>query len=163
MSNMSFKAILIVSLLGLFVIAQADTDPNRFDEMLGKSWYGLYLQGSKVGFMELSLEKVHQPMDGWRLESALTLSIGVGGGQSTMTTCDVREFSSPDGALYSSILTISSPTGDVVITGGIEDHHFIVESQIGGQVKRKIFDYPIDHLDSLLSVDIYIASGQLER
>ncbi len=157
------KLLAIVSIV-LFVLssvsARAESDPHRFDQYLKTDWYGVYLQGAKIGYAEMALERVPAPVDGWRMRAAMTMIISAAGRVDTMITTDIRLFESPGGELYASKLIIKGSTGDIIVEGKKEADEFIVESKIGGQSLKKIFAYPLDYLDSLANLKQYISSGK---
>jgi hypothetical protein len=142
------------------VSARAESDPHRFDQYLKTDWYGVYMQGAKIGYAEMGLERVPEPVDGWRVRSAMTMIISAAGTTDTMITSDIRLFESPGGELYSSKFTIKGSTGDIVVEGKKETDEFIITTTIGGQSLKKIFDYPLDYLDSLAYLKQYISSGK---
>ncbi len=139
----------------------ASENPNRFDDLLGTDWYGIYLQGGKIGYASTTLEKTNHPIDGWRMNTDMTMIISMMGMTDTITTKDVRLFESPDGQLYSSSSFISGGTGDITIEGSREADEYIVTTNIGGQAITKPFPYPLDYLDSLVYLKTEVSSGNL--
>lgn len=137
----------------------ADSDPHRFDQYLKTDWYGVYMQGAKIGYAETVLKRVTGPIEGWRMQAVMTMIISAAGRTDTMTTNDIRLFESPGSGLYSSKLTIRGSTGKIIVEGKKEADEFIVESKIGGQSLKKVFDYPVDYLDSLAYLRQYVSSG----
>jgi len=158
------QKLLAIALLVFFAISsapvKAESDPHRFDQHLKTDWYGVYLQGAKIGYAEMTLERVPAPVDGWRMRAAMTMIISAAGRTDTMITTDTRLFESPGGELYSSKLIIKGSTGDIIVEGKKEADEFIVESKIGGQSLKKVFDYPLDYLDSLTYLKQYVSSGK---
>jgi hypothetical protein len=154
---------LIVSIIlsPLCCSSQADSDPNRFDYMLRTDWYGVYMQGSKIGFAEMGLDRVTAPVDGWRMRASFTFILNVAGTIDTIGSGETRVYKAPGGELYSSELRLSSPTGDIVAEGKKEADEFIVESVIGGQSIKKVLDYPVGDLDSVLYAEHLVRSGEL--
>lgn len=150
----------IVILILSSVSARAESDPHRFDRFLKTDWYGVYMQGAKIGYAEMGLDRVQELVDGWRVRSVMTMIIGAVGTTDTMTTTDIRLFESPGGELYSSKLVIKGSTGDIIVEGKKEADEFIVTTTIGGQSLKKVFDYPLDYLDSLIFLKQYISSGK---
>ena len=157
------KSLAVVSIV-LFALssvsARAESDPHRFDQYLKTDWYGVYLRGAKIGYAGMALKRVSAPVDGWRMRAVMTMIISAAGRTDTMTTTDIRLFESPGGELYSSKLTIKGSTGDIIVEGKKEADEFIVTSTIGGQSLKKMFDYPLDYLDSLTYLKQYISSGK---
>ncbi|MEE8417347.1 MAG: hypothetical protein V3S06_01650, partial [candidate division Zixibacteria bacterium] len=141
------------------VSVQADSDPHRFDQYLKTDWYGLYMQGAKIGYVQTVLDQVPGPIEGWRMQMVMTMIISAAGRTDTITTTDTRLFKSPGSELYSSKITIEGSTGDIIVEGTKEADEFIVESKIGGQSLKKVFDYPVDYLDSLAYLKQYVSSG----
>lgn len=157
------QKLLAIALLLLFAISSApvkgESDPHRFDQYLKTDWYGVYMQGAKIGYVETVLKRVTGPIEGWRKQEAMTMIVSAAGRTDTITTIDIRLFKSPGSELYSSKLTIKGSTGDIIVEGTKEADEFIVESRIGGQSLKKVFDYPVDYLDSLYYLKQYVSSG----
>ncbi len=157
------KKLLAIAFIVVFALSsasvQADSDPHRFDQYLKTDWYGLYMQGAKIGYAETVLMRVTGPIEGWRMQAMTTMIISAAGRTDTMTTIDIRLFESPGSGLYSSKLTIKGSTGDIVVEGKKEADEFIVESKIGGQSIKNVFNYPVDYLDSLYYLKQYVSSG----
>jgi hypothetical protein len=151
----------IVIFLFSSVSCHAEPDPHRFDQHLKTDWYGVYMQGAKIGYAETVLKRVHAPVDGWRMQGTMTMIISASGRTDTISTNDVRFFESPGSELYSVKLTIKGTTGDMIVEGKKEADEFIVETIIGGQSIKRVFDYPVDYLDSLLSLRQYVSSGKV--
>jgi len=135
-------------------------DIRRFDHMLGTEWFGIYMQGSKIGYASTSIESVNQPVDGWRMDNDLTMIISMMGKIDTTTARDSRIYKSPTSELYSNSLVIESGTGKMTMEGRKESDEYILQINIGGQISRKTFAYPVDYLDSLVSLEEYISSGK---
>lgn len=158
------KKLLAIAFVVVFVLSsasvQADSDPHRFDQYLKTDWYGLYMQGAKIGYAETVLKRVTGPIEGWRMQAMMTMIISAAGRTDTMTSNDIRLFESPGSELYSSKLIIKGSTGDMIVEGKKEADEFMVESIIGGQSIKKVFDYPVDYLDSLLYLKQYVSSGK---
>ncbi|MEE9553182.1 MAG: transglutaminase-like domain-containing protein [candidate division Zixibacteria bacterium] len=153
-----FTVIIVISTpLLLF----ASDNPNRFDNFLGTEWYGIYLQGGKIGYASTTIEKTNYPIDGWRMNTDMTMIISMMGTTDTITTKDVRLFESPGGELYSSRAVISGGTGDITIEGSKEADEYIVTTNIGGQAITKPFPFPLDYLDSLVFLKTKVSSGDL--
>jgi hypothetical protein len=160
-SNSSkIMCLFIISILWIFSIAYCATDPHCFDPFLKSNWYGVYLQGAKLGYMENSLEKVSIPYDGWKSHSLMTFAMKLGKDQANMTVDDIRYYKSPNGELDSSIWITSSPTGNIEVYGKRKSGKFIIDSDIGGQRTEKTFPYPLDNLDSTLTMERYISTGK---
>ncbi len=157
------QKLLAIAFIVVFVLSsvsvQADSDPHRFDQYLKTDWYGIYMQGAKIGYAETVLDRVPGPIEGWRMQMVMTMIISAAGRTDTITTTDIRLFESPGGELYSSKLINRGSTGDIIVEGTKEADEFIVESRIGGQSIKKIFDYPVDYLDSLYYLKQYVSSG----
>lgn len=158
------QKLLAIAFVVVFVLSsasvQADSDPHRFDQYLKTDWYGIYMQGAKIGYVETALKRVTGPIEGWRMQAMMTMIISAAGRTDTMTTTDTRLFELPGSELYSSKLTIKGSTGDIVVEGTKEADEFIVESRIGGQSLKNVFDYPVDYLDSLVYLKQYVSSGR---
>lgn len=150
----------VIIVLSAPLLLFASENPNRFDNLLGTEWYGVYLQGGKIGYAAESFQKVNQPVDGWRLSSAMTMIVNMRGTTDTMITNDIRVFESPGGELYSSSYNIFRATGDIIIDGSKEADEFIINSSIGGMPMKQPFPYPVDYLDSLLFLRQYVSSGK---
>lgn len=159
---MKRKSLFIAFILGLVVpgICLGGVNPRRFDRLLKENWYGLYIKNSKIGYVKINIEKTKQPLDGWRMESSMTMTIRMGAQESMTTVDDVRLYASPGGELYSSSMTISGPTGNVTVTGKKENGSFVVISNIGGQETKKAFEFPFDDLDNVLAIDCRIVEGK---
>lgn len=159
-SNLSkIICLFVISTLWIFSIAYCVADPHRFDSYLKTNWYGVYMQGAKLGYMENSLEKVSMPFDGWKSHSLMTITIKLGNDQVTLTVDDIKFFKSPNGELDSSIWTTASPTGNIEVVGEKQGDKFVIESNIGGQKTQKTYTYPLDCLDSTLTLERYISTG----
>ncbi len=118
------------------------------------------MQGMKMGYAEIALEKIDTPVPGWRYSNIMTIIMKAGGVESKMLTEDSKIFKSPTGELYCNNLIITSPTGNIRVSGQIDGSQYVVESDIGGQKNTKLFDYPLDYLDSVLVVEMRIISGK---
>ena len=94
--------------ISIQIAKSSDLDPARFDKLLGTEWYGVYMQGTKAGFAEMSLEKVDRPVAGWRTRESMTIILNVLGKTDTMKVVDTRFYMSPGGELFSSKLKYSS-------------------------------------------------------
>lgn len=138
----------------------ASSDPARFDNLLGTQWYGIYMQGGKIGYASMTLEKVNQPVDGWRFRNDMVMVASMLGATDTITVVDTRIFRSPNGELYSTRLVMPSGTGVMTVEGKKEADEFIAELNIGGRSSKKTFPYPVDYIDSLLFIPEYILSGK---
>ena len=86
----------------------AQPDPGRFDQFLGTDWYGVYMQGGKIGYGEDFLEKVDAPVPGWRARESLTMIVNVMGRTDTMKIVDERFYTSPGGDMYSNKMKFGS-------------------------------------------------------
>lgn len=150
----------VIIFLSAPILLFASENPNRFDNLLGTDWYGVYLQGGKIGYASVALQKVNQPVDGWRLSMQMTMIVNTMGTTDTMITNDIRVFESPGGELYSSSHQIFRATGDIIINGSKEADEFIIHTSIGGIPLNRPFPYPVDYLDSLLFLRQYVSSGK---
>ncbi len=153
--------ILTVLLVMLPAAAFPSDDPYRFDKYLGTEWYGLYLQGGKIGYASSTWERTSRPIEGWRVDTEMTMIISVMGKTDSMTTKDVRFFQAPGGELYSSKAIFSGGTGIVTIDGAREADEYIVTTYIGGQVSTLPLPFPVDYLDSLAYLKTEVTSGNL--
>lgn len=161
MRIMRFVCLTLISLLLLAAVGNASNLPNRFDPLLKTNWYGLYMQGMKVGYVRMALDKIKEPISGWRMETEMTFITKAGGQEMRLVTNDAKIFRSPNGELYSSSLNVTSSTGNVIVSGHIDGSQYVVESDIGGQKSAKSFAYPLDYLDSVLVVEMRIMSGKV--
>jgi len=159
LKNKILSAIIILFACGSI---HAESDPNRFDPFLGTDWYGVYLQGSKAGYAEMSFEKVDAPLAGWRTRESATLIINALGKTDTMKIIESRFFTSPGGELYSLESEVSSFAGKMTVEGVKESDEFIITISLGGQETKKVFDYPVDYLDNYKSPNIKIADGLVD-
>jgi len=147
--------------------AAAKPDPHRFEPLLKTSWYGVYMspgsggQGGKIGYMSMALEKVAEPVDGWRMAYTMIMAVAAGGDSMGMTIEDSRIYRSPGGELYSSAFKIPNPLGNMTVTGRVANDSFLVTTDIAGQIIRKTLPYPLDYLDSVLCVEMHVISGSL--
>ncbi len=147
-------------LFSLALPSLAGPDPARFDPLLGTDWYGVYVQGAKAGYFERSLEKIENPIEGWRSVEKMTFILTAMGRTDTMKAVDIRIYESPAGELYSSRMNLSSGMGNISVNGIREADEFIITTNIAGQKIPKVFKYPLDHLDSLAQISLYLASGK---
>lgn len=155
--------LLVVWVLGpLFLLscAQHAVIPARFDPLLKTNWYGLYMQGAKIGYFKMALEKVDRPVDGWKMQSFMSIKMKMAEQVMTMTTDDTRIFKSPGGELYTNSFEMESPTGSMTVDGKKAGDKYAVTSVIGGEKTDKDFGYPVDYLDSALCVEMHIATGK---
>jgi len=141
-------------------MADGSSDPDRFDSFLGTEWYGVYMQGNKVGYAEMTFEK-HEGSPGWRTRESITMILNVMGQTDTMKIVDDRFFTSPGGELYSNKLRFSSITGEMIVEGAKEADEYIVTINLGGQETKRVFDYPADYLDNLKKPNLMIANGEV--
>jgi hypothetical protein len=144
----------------LFSVTSAAPDPHRFDPLLKTSWYGLYMQGAKIGYVEQTLDKISDPIDGWRMQSRMSINLRMAGQQVSTIADDTRLFKSPGGELHSNTFTMTSPTGVIRVDGRIENGKYVVDSDIGGEKTQKAFRYPLDYLDSVMVAEMGIAGGK---
>ncbi len=160
---MNYRYVFIVAIFLLFACnnPDADSDPNRFDSFLGTDWYGVYMQGGKVGYAEMSFEKLDAPLAGWRTREAITMILSVMGQTDTMKITDTRFYTSPGGELYSNELKFAGATGGMIVTGVKEADEYIVTVNLGGQETKQTFEYPVDYLDNLKKPNLLIASGEI--
>ncbi len=151
----------MASMLVVVTAAHSDTNPRRFDPLLKTNWFGLYMQGTKIGYVKMSLEKIEKPVDGWQLQSLLNITLRTGDQSITMNTEDTKIYKAPGGELYSSSFDLSGRTGGMTVEGRTEGDSFVVKSNIGGQATTKSFAKPFDFLDSVMAVELRAASGRL--
>jgi hypothetical protein len=157
----------IVVLL-LAAVAYPGPDISRFDPLLKTSWYGVYMsaesgsQGGKIGYMKTALEKIDQPINGWRMTTLLNMNIMAGTESLIMSIEDTRIYNSPNGELFQSRLLVKSPTGDIAVDGEAEGGKYILRTNMGGQVTEKSFAHPLDYLDSVLCLEIRAIAGALK-
>jgi len=92
-----FKRLLILSIIAIFTASSllyADDEPvlspDRFDKLFGETWYGVYVQGGKVGYAITSFEGVTEPIDGWMATQSMTMIISALGVTDTMKVIDER-------------------------------------------------------------------------
>ena len=159
--RLTLSAIIILGLLST-AIAGATPDPKRFDLFLKTSWYGVYLQGAKVGYMKTALEKVDKPIEGWRMISSLVFGVSVAGDSTGLTIEDSKIFRSPGGELISSSLKMPSPNGNIEVSGRVDGESFMISSDIAGQIEVKAHQNPLDYLDSLLCLEMNLVSGTVK-
>jgi hypothetical protein len=150
----------VICLLVLSAVSIAEPDINRFDPLLKSNWYGVYLQGMKLGYAEMTLEKIESPVAGWRQSMDMTAVMKAAGQEIKMTSSEERIFKAPFGELYSIKTSTASPSGDMMVTGYIEGDSFVVKAQIGGQESVTKFTSPVDYLDSSLVGEMRILSGK---
>jgi len=139
----------------------SDLDPARFDKLLGTEWYGVYMQGAKAGFAEMSLEKIDKPVAGWQTRESMTIILNVLGKTDTMKVVDTRFYTSPGGELFSSELKYSSVTGAMLVDGMKEADEYIISIDVGNRTTKKVFDYPLDNLDNMKSPNLKILSREI--
>ena len=155
-----FVSVLIIALLYCGVV-DGSSDPDRFDSFLGTEWYGVYMQGAKAGYGELSFEKVDAPVSGWRTRESITMILNVMGQTDTMRIVDTRFFASPGGELYSNTMKFKSVSGEMLVEGAKEADEYIVTINLGGQETKKVFEYPADYLDNIKAPNMKIAAGEV--
>ncbi len=160
---MNYRYVLIFAIFILFACnnPDADSDPNRFDSFLGTDWYGVYMQGGKVGYAEMSFEKLDAPLAGWRTRETITMILSIMGQTDTMKITDTRFYTSPGGELFSNESKFISVTGGMVVTAVKEADEYIVTTNLGGQETKQTFEYPVDYLDNLKKPNLLIASGEI--
>lgn len=153
--------IIFISLLFAYDVPCAQPDPNRFDSFLGTEWYGVYMQGGKVGYGEMDFEKSDTPVPGWRTRESLTMIINAMGKTDTIKIVDERYYRSPGGELYSNKMKFGSVAGSMTVEGAKEADEYIVTIGIGGQQTKKTLAYPVDYLDNMKKPNLMIAEGKL--
>jgi len=169
MSGRVFRVsiILIVISLAWVAVAYAEPDIHRFDRLLKTSWYGVHMstgssgQNAKIGYMKISLERIDEPVNGWKMISALNMSMAAGTERMSVSIEDVRTYSSPKAELYSSRLVMTSPTGDIEVNGEAAGENFVLKTVIGGQTTEKSLSFPLDYLDSVLCIEMRALTGRL--
>jgi hypothetical protein len=161
--NFLGKARIIAGVLFLFTAAAySEPDSHRFDPLLKTSWYGVYMQGGKVGYANISLEKSPNPIESWIHSTSIVLKLSMAADSASMKIDDQRAYKRPGGELYSSVMRISSPTGNLEVNGRIEEGVFAITTNMGGQKTELTFPYPLDYLDSMLCLEMRVASGRLK-
>jgi hypothetical protein len=158
--NIIISISVTVIFIGFFAVqAFPANDPHRFDPFLGTQWYGLYMRGAKIGYVQISYEKTSAPVDGWRSQTIMNISMKMGDQNVKMATDDIRIYKSPDGELVENKWITSNQTGNIELTGQEENGKYEIISNIGGEKSDKILNYPLEWLDSALYVENYILSG----
>ncbi|UCE67200.1 MAG: transglutaminase domain-containing protein [Candidatus Zixiibacteriota bacterium] len=161
--EMNYRYVLIYAIFLIFACKGLDTesDPNRFDSFLGTEWYGVYMQGGKVGYAEMYFEKIDAPLAGWRTRESIIMILSIMGQTDTMKITDTRFYTLPGGELYSNESKFSSVTGGMSVTGVKEADEYIVTINLGGQETKQTFEYPVDYLDNLKKPNLMIAGGEI--
>ncbi len=160
-SRISVLCASLILVISLSISAAPNIDSTRFDPLIKTQWYGMYMQGGKVGYVQIGLDKINSPISGWCYKTIMTIETKMGDTSVKMVTNDSRFYRSPGGELDSSYLIISSPTGDNNVIGRRDGESFKVVSNIGGQTKEKSFNYPMDFLDSTTFLELKILNGQI--
>ena len=169
MSGRVFRMLIISIVTSLVSVATAYAEPDidRFDPLLKTSWYGVYMsagsggQDAKIGYMRISLEKIDEPVNGWKMMSALNMSMAAGTETMSISIEDTRTYSAPGSELYSSKYLIASPTGNIEVNGEAAGANFVLRTSIGGQTTEKSLGYPLDYLDSVLCIEMRALSGRM--
>lgn len=152
--SIRFLLLLIISLLLVSPLSLADyekqLDPNRFDKLLGESWYGAYLQGNKIGYDVKIFEGISAPIEGWRFQDRIVMIISALGVTDTMEVTDERLYQAPGGELYSSNYSYKSRNGKITVDGVKEADEFIVTTTVVGRSSKLVLPYPVELLDDYL-------------
>jgi len=103
---------IIVIIAGYAVTGLAS---NQFDKFLGKDWYGVYMQGKKIGCCSIELKK-----DGsarWIMNTELTLSFMMNNTQAEMSSFETRTYEGEDPELTYSKFINSNDAIDIIVEG----------------------------------------------
>lgn len=140
-------------------VAYCKNATDRFEKYSKTLWYGIYMQGAKIGFMTYSFEKSSGAKDGWILNTEMEMRAKMGGQEGRISTRD-RRFFNNDGELSGLEMTFSSPTGEIFMNGSVLGDKFIVTTSIAGRQAQKTFARPADTLDNQFIIESYITSGK---
>ncbi len=144
----------ILGLVVFFVCASTLARAQAIDlsKIVGTSWYGLYMNGQKIGFAKSSIDLLDDKSV--RVVQDATFRLAMVGMKQDMKAVTTRMYS-PDGALASVVESVDDPAGrsefDVRVTkSGLEMH-----SKVGGRTEVKQFPAPRETLaDSIKSMEM---------
>ena len=148
----TISLVLLLCLVHLPARAQA-FDPEPY---LGEYWYGLYMNGSKIGYL---VSDVTLADDG-RIQAIenSTFKITMAGIKQEMTFNSKRIYGT-DGALNEVITSSDDITGQSQFHGIIEGEKLILTSTVAGQKTTQTLPKPSETLQDMESIIALVADG----
>ena len=117
------------------------------NEIVGTDWFGLYMNGNKVGYAESAVELAEDGSVVTTEDAVFKLNM-VGAKQ------DMRIYSKrlygPDGALQRIESQVDDIAGTNRFNGTVDGDQFILTSEVAGQKSREVLPVPAESLEDLL-------------
>ncbi|MCP4580018.1 MAG: transglutaminase domain-containing protein [candidate division Zixibacteria bacterium] len=140
--------------------AAADLSLDRFDELLGNDWFGIYTRDSKIGYASIGLARVSEAR--WLMNSDLVFTYTVNQKTLTITSSEEKTYEGLNAELVSSKYENLTNTGNISVEGKKVNDEYIVATIIADQTTEEKFNFPLETLDNVLSVEIAAISGRLK-
>lgn len=119
------------------------------EDLTGEAWYGLYMNGQKVGYAVSNLS-VSEDGTATLLEDS-TFKFNMGGLHQRMGLHSERTYA-PDGALQHIKYKIDDPSGSSVFDGIVSQGKLVLTTTIGDHIKVDELPLPNESLDDVLNL-----------
>lgn len=117
------------------------------NEIVGTEWFGLYMNGNKVGYAESSVEL---GADGSVVTTEdAVFKLNMVGAKQDMRIYSKRIYG-PDGALQRIESQVDDIAGTNRFNGTVEGDQFVLTSEVAGQKSRGVLPVPDESLEDLL-------------
>ncbi len=122
----------------------------------GESWYGLYMNGDKIGYA-VSRVEVHDDNSTTVTQDA-TFRLAMVGSKQDMSSQTARRYA-PDGSLQSIDSVVEDLTGTNRFEARVTDGALVLRSVVGGQETVKRLPPPRESLEDALKANAMIRDG----
>lgn len=149
------KKVILMSLLVLVPRLLAAEEAG-LESLAGEYWYGLYMNGQKVGYSVSELILRDDGTAVFREDASFKLNMV--GMKQDMRISSRRTYGT-DGRLLSSESQVDDISGTSVFKAKAEGESFILESTVGGQTRVTTLPRPRESLSDVLKQRQFVASG----
>lgn len=126
------------------------------EEFAGESWYGLYMNGDKIGYA-VSRVEVH-PDESVTVTQDATFRLAMVGSKQDMRSRTTRRYA-PDGSLRSVDSVVDDFSGTSRFEAQVTENSLVLRSVIGGQETVKHLPPPRETLEDALKATAMIRDG----
>lgn len=153
------KTTIILIVLALFSTSTAELTPDRFDQLTGTLWYGIYMQDMKTGYAKISLEKEDSLT--WNYNTELMMKLSNGQTEITLESKDSRVYNGNEAYIIANKYVTEGDIGSITIIGNSDGENYTFEMDVMGNKQLKTLEFPLESLDDYLLIQMKAIEGKL--
>lgn len=151
--------LIIITIVLLSIAAQADLSAAGYADFTGEYWYGVYMQGNKIGYASMALANTGD--DQWTITQRMNMTFTVNGVPLTLQSDESRTYLGKQAQLVSSQYISSAQNAVIRLEGKTKDDVYLITTDIMGQKTETRLDLPAETLGDVLNIQKQIKDGKL--